>query len=107
MRKMPGFELIGNEEKQNILDLFDKGSDFERGPTVKEFQEKIASTVGVKYAQAVTSCTAALKVAVEALELDAELLVSEPVHAVVQQGDGLGPVELKGHAEPVRLYRLA
>ncbi len=66
---MPGFELIGSEEKESINRLFESGSDFERGPFVKEFQSKFASMVGGEYAQAVTSCTAALKVAIEGLEL--------------------------------------
>ena len=67
---MPGFELIGEEERRNVLRLFEIKSDFERGPVVKEFQQKMAEKIGVKYSQAVTSCTAALKVAVEALELE-------------------------------------
>lgn len=67
---MPGFELIGEEEKRNILRLFELKSDFERGPVVKEFQANFARLLNVKYAQAVSSCTAALKVAVETLELE-------------------------------------
>jgi len=67
---MPGYELIGAEEKLNILKLFEIGSDFERGPFVKEFQESFTDMVEARYAQAVTSCTAALKVAVESLELE-------------------------------------
>ncbi len=72
---MPGFELFGEEEKKEINDVLDTGVLFryEFGEQrkgiykVKEFEEKFASYCGVSHAQAVTSGTAALKVALAAI----------------------------------------
>jgi 8-amino-3,8-dideoxy-alpha-D-manno-octulosonate transaminase len=72
---MPGFELFGEEEKKEIADVLETGVLFRyefaeqrKGIyKVKEFEEKFAAYCGSKYAQAVTSGTAALKVALTAL----------------------------------------
>jgi len=74
---MPGYELIGREERQAVLDIFDKyggvlfkhGFDNLRSGSfkVQEFQNAFAKKFGVKYSQAVTSGSAALKVALLAL----------------------------------------
>ncbi len=72
---MPGFEVFGAEEKQEIMDVLDTGVLFryEFGEQrngvykVKEFEEKFAAYCGSSYGQAVTSGTAALKVALAAL----------------------------------------
>jgi 8-amino-3,8-dideoxy-alpha-D-manno-octulosonate transaminase len=72
---MPGFEVFGEEEKKEILDVLDTGVLFRyefgeqrRGVyKVREFEEQFAAYCGAKYAQAVTSGTAALKVALTAL----------------------------------------
>lgn len=74
---MPGFELIGEEEKQAVIDVFEKGGGilFKHGFDglrngsfkVREFQEAFAGHFGVGYCQAVTSGSTALKVALEAL----------------------------------------
>ncbi len=72
---MPGFEIFGEEEKKEIADVLDTGVLFryEFGDQrngiykVKEFEEKFASYCDVSHAQAVTSGTAALKVALAAL----------------------------------------
>lgn len=72
---MPGFEIFGDEEKKEIMDVLDTGVLFryEFGDQrnnvwkVKEFEEKYAVYCGVQHAQAVTSGTAALKVALTAL----------------------------------------
>lgn len=76
---MPGFELIGAEERQAVLDIFDKyggilfkhGFDGMRKGSFKvtEFEKAFARYLGVNFAQAVTSGTAALKVALEAFQL--------------------------------------
>jgi len=69
---MPGFELIGEEERKAVNQLFDDGGvlfahgfDSLRNGRyhVREFETKFAKRVGVKYAQAVSSGTAAIKVA--------------------------------------------
>ncbi len=72
---MPGFEVFGDEEKQQINDVLETGvlfryefGDQRKGIyKVKEFEEKFSSYCGCQYGQAVTSGTAALKVALIAL----------------------------------------
>lgn len=73
---MPGFELIGEEERKAVNDLFDDGGilfahgfDNMRNDRyhVREFERQFADYLGVKYAQAVSSGTAALKIALVAL----------------------------------------
>ncbi len=72
---MPGFEIFGEEEKKEILEVLDTGvlfryefHDQRKGVyKVKEFEEKFASYCGAGFGQAVTSGSAALKVALTAL----------------------------------------
>lgn len=76
---MPGFEVFGDEEKREVLDVFDTGVLFryEFGPQrggiykVRQFEEAFAAYTGAGFAQAVTSGTAALKVAMTALGVGA------------------------------------
>ncbi|MBI5559047.1 MAG: DegT/DnrJ/EryC1/StrS family aminotransferase [Deltaproteobacteria bacterium] len=72
---MPGFEVFGEEEKKEIMEVLDTGVLFRyefpeqrRGVyKVRTFEENFAGYCGAKHAQAVTSGTAALKVALTAL----------------------------------------
>jgi 8-amino-3,8-dideoxy-alpha-D-manno-octulosonate transaminase len=64
---MPGFELIGKEELDSIKDIFKKNDLFYNGKRVKKFENKFAKYLGVKYAVAVSSGTAAIKTALIAL----------------------------------------
>ena len=74
---MPGYELFGDEERKAINDLFDinGGILFAHGFEamrkgvfrVREFEKSMAQKVNVKYAQAVSSGSAALRVALESL----------------------------------------
>jgi len=74
---MPGFELMGEEEKKALLEIFEQsggvlfahGFDDKREGIfrVREFERKFAGRFNVKYSQAVASGTAALKVALKAL----------------------------------------
>lgn len=72
---MPGFEVFGEEERKEAMQVFDTGVLFRyefgeqrRGVyKVREFEEKFATYCGVNHAQAVTSGTAALKVALVGL----------------------------------------
>jgi len=73
---MPGFELVGKEERDAVNKLFDDGGilfahgfDNLRSKRyhVREFEQQFADYLGVKYAQAVSSGTAALKIALIAL----------------------------------------
>jgi dTDP-4-amino-4,6-dideoxygalactose transaminase len=53
---------FGLEELEEIKKVLDSGW-VSQGPKVKEFEDKIAEFLGVKYAIAVTNCTAALHLA--------------------------------------------
>jgi 8-amino-3,8-dideoxy-alpha-D-manno-octulosonate transaminase len=72
---MPGFEIFGEEEKKEVMDVLDTGVLFRyefneqrKGIfKVKDFENKFAHYCGASCAQAVTSGTAALKVALTAL----------------------------------------
>jgi len=72
---MPGFEVFGKEEEKEIQDVLKTGVLFryefanERQGVykVRTFEEKFAAFCGASFAQAVTSGTAALKVALAAL----------------------------------------
>lgn len=76
---MPGFEVFGAEEKQQVLEVLDSGVLFRyefaaqrKGRwKVLEFERAFADYTGTAYAQAVTSGTAALKVALAALGIGA------------------------------------
>jgi len=74
---MPGYEMIGEEEKQALVDVFDKfggvlirnGNIPRRNGSFKvtEFEKAVAGRMGSKYGHAVTSGTAALKTGLVAL----------------------------------------
>ncbi len=72
---MPGFELFGDEERKEIGDVLDTGVLFRyefaeqrKGIyKVRQFEEAFAAYTGTSHAQAVTSGTAALKVALMAM----------------------------------------
>jgi 8-amino-3,8-dideoxy-alpha-D-manno-octulosonate transaminase len=73
---MPGFELIGKEEKEAVDEIFDKGGVLYRYGLdekrqyiyrVDEFEKEIAKKVGVQYCHCVCNGTAALKIALFAL----------------------------------------
>ncbi|QWD46245.1 DegT/DnrJ/EryC1/StrS family aminotransferase [Polynucleobacter paneuropaeus] len=73
---MPGYEVMGNEEFREVQDvfahggvLFRHGFDAIRNDCfkVRDFEKAFAKAMGVKYALAVTSGTAALRVGLAAL----------------------------------------
>lgn len=72
---MPGFEIFGEEEKKEIMDVLNTGVLFRyefieqrKGVfKVREFEQNFAKYCGAGHAQAVTSGTTALKVALTAL----------------------------------------
>ncbi|MCC5815702.1 MAG: DegT/DnrJ/EryC1/StrS family aminotransferase [Leptospira sp.] len=75
---MPGFELIGKEERDEVNSVFDSGGvlmrhafDAKRNNTykVKEFESEFSKKMGVKYSLAVTSGTSALRVALASLDI--------------------------------------
>lgn len=72
---MPGFELIGDEEKTAVVEVFDDGGALARTGGVRrsgrhrvqEFEQAFADYMGVKHALAVSSGTAALKVSLASI----------------------------------------
>jgi 8-amino-3,8-dideoxy-alpha-D-manno-octulosonate transaminase len=84
---MPGFEVFGEEEKREILEVLETGvlfryefADKRKGVyKVAEFEKRFAEQCGAKYAQAVSSGTAALRVALAAMGIS-------PGDEVITQG---------------------
>ena len=75
---MAGFEVIGAEELQEIQEVFDSGAVLFRHSfealrngcfKVQEFEQSFANYMGTKHALAVSSGTAALRVALAALDI--------------------------------------
>jgi 8-amino-3,8-dideoxy-alpha-D-manno-octulosonate transaminase len=74
---MPGFELIGNDERASVIEVFDKsngvlfahGFDIRRNNIfrVRDFEKKFASRLGCKSSAACTSGTAAQYIAMKAM----------------------------------------
>ena len=72
---MPGAELIGKEELDEIKDVFDKGGVLyryslpESRSKVRQFEKEFQRKLNVKYAHAVTNGTSALLAALRALDI--------------------------------------
>jgi 8-amino-3,8-dideoxy-alpha-D-manno-octulosonate transaminase len=75
---MPGYEVMGDEELREIQDVFSHGGVLFRHGfdairngcfKVRDFENVFAKVMGVKYALAVSSGTAALRVGLAALEI--------------------------------------
>jgi 8-amino-3,8-dideoxy-alpha-D-manno-octulosonate transaminase len=75
---MPGYELIGSEELAEVQDVFANGGILFRHGfdalrnncyKVQQFEREFAEQMGVKHALAVTSGTAALRIALAALNI--------------------------------------
>ncbi|MBN2139951.1 MAG: DegT/DnrJ/EryC1/StrS family aminotransferase [Desulfovibrionaceae bacterium] len=108
---MPGFEVFGEEERRAINELFElnggilfaHGFDAMRKGVyrVREFEAAFAARMGAPHAQAVSSCTAALRVALEALGIGPGHEVVIPcftfvatAEAVIQTGADLVVVDV-------------
>lgn len=61
--------LLNGNEKKYLCECIDTGWISSEGPFVKEFEQKMSKTAGRKYGIAVSNGTAALEVAVQALEI--------------------------------------
>ena len=100
---MPGFELIGKEEQEEINDIFDNGGGIlfrhsfdnlrNNSYKVKQFEEDFKKEIGSDYALAVSSGTAALRVALSVLDLkkDDEVITQSftfvaTVEAIIESG---------------------
>lgn len=87
---------IGDEEKQAVLDVLDSNW-LTSGPRVKEFESQFATYVGASHAVSVSSCTAALHLALAALEIGPGDEVILPAMTFAASGE----VILYRNAKPV------
>ena len=61
--------LLNGNEKKYLCECIDTGWISSEGPFVKEFEKKMSAAVNRKYGIAVSNGTAALEIAVQALEI--------------------------------------
>jgi len=103
---LPGYELIGKEELESISKIFENDcpSLFRYGAgnwAVDKFEKDFAKFIGVKYAHAVSSGTAAIHCALAGagIQTDDEVITSSftfvaPVEAIIALGATPIPVEI-------------
>lgn len=84
--------VFGKEEKKEILDTLDSGW-ITLGPRTKKFEEDLEKFIGVKYAIATNSCSAALHLAMVAINIkDDDEVITTPftfaatAHAIIHCG---------------------
>lgn len=75
--------LLNGNEKKYLCECIDTGWISSEGPFVKEFEQKISARVGRKYGIAVSNGTAALEVAVQALEINEGDEVIMPAFTII------------------------
>ncbi len=75
--------LLNGNEKKYLYECIETGWISSEGPFVKEFEEKISSAFGRKYGIAVSSGTAALEVAVQALGIQKGDEVIMPAFTII------------------------
>ncbi len=105
---MAGYELVGKEELDNIKRIFNEGNKnlYRYNPSrkiglVDELEKKFANRLGVRYAHAVSSGTAAIDVALSAAGINSgdEVILTSftfvaPAEAVFRHGAIPVPVEI-------------
>lgn len=75
MKKIPlCVPYLNKKELEAIKRVFDSGW-LAHGPKNKEFEEKFAKYIGVKHAVTLNSCTSALQLALEALDIKGEVIL--------------------------------
>jgi len=82
--------FIRDEEHQAVQEVLDSGW-LAHGPMNEEFEDRFAECVGVDHAISMNSCTSALQLAIEAQDIDGEVLVPSftwvaSVNAIVTAG---------------------
>lgn len=75
--------LLNGNEKKYLCECIDSGWISSEGPFVKEFEQKMSANVGRKYGIAVSSGTAALEVAVQALGIQAGDEIILPTFTII------------------------
>ena len=103
---MPGFEIIGNEEFLQIKELFDSQNVClyryaKKDSKVSELEEQFATYMGVKYAHAVSSGTAAIHCALSSIGVEPgdEVITTSftfiaPIEAIASLGAIPVPVDI-------------
>jgi perosamine synthetase len=75
--------LIGEKEKEYVLECLNTGWISSEGPFVKEFEKKFANYIGKKYGVAVSSGTAALEIAIKSLGFDQNDEIIMPTFTII------------------------
>ncbi len=75
--------LLNGNEKKYLCECIDTGWISSEGPFVREFEEKMSTSVGRKYGIAVSNGTAALEVAVQALNISEGDEVIMPTFTII------------------------
>ncbi len=72
-----GYPNVGNRQRlhRRIDELLDRRRLTNKGPFVREFEERVAKMLGVKHCIAMCNGTVALEIAIRALKLSGEVLV--------------------------------
>ena len=84
--------LLNGNEKKYLCECIDTGWISSEGPFVKKFEEQMALTVQRKYGIAVTNGTAALEIAVQALELKPGDEVIMPTFTIISCAEAVSRV---------------
>ncbi len=104
--RVPFFRpAIGEEEVEEVVSALRSGW-LTTGPRVKRFEEEFAAAVGARHAVAVNSCTAALHLAVEAMDLRPGQGVLVPTMTFAATGEVIrymGGVPILVDCDPVTL----
>ncbi len=87
--------LLGGNEKKYLNECIDTNWISSEGPFVKKFENKMARYVGRKHATACTSGTAALDIAVSALNLQANDEVIMPTFTIISCAQALTKLGVK------------
>ena len=89
--------LLGGNEKKYLSECIDTGWISSEGPFVKKFEEQMANYTGRKFAVAVTNGTAALELAIEALEIGEGDEVIMPTFTIISCAQAV----IKTGAKPI------
>ena len=79
---IPVFKPSVSEKEIKAISQILKSGWWGLGPKTKEFEEKFAEYIGVKYAIGVNSCTAALNLAINVLEIKEREIITTPISFV-------------------------
>ncbi len=98
MKKIPvNTPLLSGNEKKYLNECIDSGWISSEGPFVNRFEEMLSNTVNQKYGIAVSNGTAALEIAVAALEIGVGDEVILPSHTIISCAQAI----VKNGATPV------